>query len=199
VQGTTVQRIGWAAQIVASGLLLASAATVAVAVIPPARADPMTHPGAVYPFWLCVALSALAGLSVLAGHFDRSDGGGLPAFGGIAALLMGLWLLDGAHALSTHGPAAQAAVPALLAGAAADLMAAALTGVGTVLHRRCSSHERAAARGSHRGPRARHGRRRGGAWGPLPYPAHQCGPGDADRGWPSRRGRGRSSGNRRWA
>jgi hypothetical protein len=135
VQGTTAQRIGWAAPRVASGLLLVSAAIVAFAVIPPAQADPMTHPGAVYPFWLTVALSALAGLSVLAGRFDRADGSGLLAFGGVVALLMGLWLLDGAHALSTHGPAAQAAVPALLTGAAADLAAAALTGVGAALRR----------------------------------------------------------------
>lgn len=121
---------------VTAGVLAILAATViAFGIIPDVRADPGTSGAAVPAFWVNVVCNVLVGLAVLAGTFMVSAGGRRLLLGSAVtlALFLGIALLDAAAALSTHGPALDAATIRISICALADLVAGALIVLAAVL------------------------------------------------------------------
>ena len=100
--------------LIGAALMLASAASVAVSVIPAVRADTFPHATperAVPAFWVAIVLDVLvAGTALASGRFGYRVLAGIM---GIVALLLGLALVDAATAYPAHGPAMHAVVVVL--------------------------------------------------------------------------------------
>lgn len=124
-------------------LALASAAVIAVGVIPRVRAD--TFPGAtpdraIPAFWVNVLLTVLAAAAALASARLGSNRATLrrvlPGAAGVVAMLLGLALMDAAAAYSGHGPGMYTASAALWVCACLDLAGGASMVVSAFLRRR---------------------------------------------------------------
>jgi hypothetical protein len=104
----------------AAAATFATAAVLAMAVIPPVRADTFPHATperAVPAFWLNVILNILVAAAAFDSSRFRSGRAARPriwgGLAGLVALLLAVALMDAAAALAAHGPAMRGAVVAL--------------------------------------------------------------------------------------
>lgn len=112
--------------LLAAGLAFATAAIVALGVIPPVRTDTFAgaRPGpAATAFAVTAILNVLVGTALLASVPWRSGGAGrvLVVVAGVLGLLLGSALLDAAGAFAGHGPGMRTAGVICFASAAGDL------------------------------------------------------------------------------
>lgn len=120
----------------------ATAAVLAVSVIPPVRADTFPHATpqrAVPAFWVNVILNILVAAEAFGSSRLRS-GRATPrrvwaGVSGLVALLLGLALMDAATALAAHGPAMRGAVVALWVCVCLDLAGGVLMIVSAFMQR----------------------------------------------------------------
>jgi hypothetical protein len=107
------------------------AALIAVAVIPAVRSDPLASPESAIPaFWANVLANLVVGSALASRALRPHAGRPLLVLAGLAALVLGLLLLDAAAAFVRHGPNLAATTAILAACAIGDATAGGLALAG---------------------------------------------------------------------